>query len=213
MADADDLLELGRLAVVGRLTRGVVHELNNPLFVVLTLAELLSRDAVPGSPAAGRLAQLQESGAELRSLLGALGEVARAPRELSPEAVAVAPLLGEAVELIRRATLRKDVEIVERCDDGGAVVTAVPSLLRLALLGLLAEAQEATPEGGTVEVATQRRGDRVAVVVRWACLPGADGPAAGDRLLEPVVAGCGGTLLTTAAVAGGREAVLSLPVR
>lgn len=209
----EGLLELGRLALLGRLTRGVVHELNNPLFVVLALAELMQRTAETGSQAAERLAQVHESGSEMRGLVGALGELARAQVAGPPEPVQLAPLLAESVSLIRRVTLRKDIDIVERYDDAAACVLAPRGELRLALLGLLVDAQEGTPEEGRIEVVLLRHGGRAQVAVRW---PGGTEPSRAAHelggILAAIVEGRGCTLRLGSSASGGCEAVLSLPL-
>ena len=207
------LVEVGRLAVLGRLTRGVAHEINNPLFVVLALAELMARTAEPGSQTADRLAQVHESGLEIRGLLSAVQEVARAEVSPEPVAVTVAPVLLEAVDLVRRISLRKDLDVVERYEDDGAAVLASRGQLRLALLLILVDAQEATAEGGRIEVSSARRGDRVSVVTRWS--GGAPSPvplAQLDSLAGAIVASWGGTLRRSARAGRVGEAVISLPL-
>lgn len=208
----DDLLELGQLALVGRLARGIVHELSNPLFVMLALAELMARELEPGSQEADRLAQMHESGSELRQLVGALGDLTRAPLDTGRDPVAVADVLVEGIALIRRVTLRKDIDIVERYGDGGACVAASRSALRLAALCLLVEAQEQTPEGGRIELVTQRVGADVRVGVRWQARPGVARVAALDGVLAGIVAGCAGTLEPGDAPAGCCERVLAFPL-
>ena len=206
-------VEMGRLAVLGRLTRGVAHEINNPLFVVLALAELLARAVEPGSQAADRLAQVQESGLEIRRLLSALQDVARPDVGTEAGPLAVAPVLLEAVDLVRRVSLRKDLDVVERYADDGAVVLAGRGELRLAFLAILVDAQEATVEGGSIDVSTACRGERVNVLVRWSGgAPSAGRLEALDRLPEAIVAAWGGTLGWSEDAAGSGEALVSLPL-
>ena len=206
------LVEVGRLAVLGRLTRGVAHEINNPLFVVLALAELMARTVEPGSQTAERLAQVHESGLEIRRLMSAVQEIARVDVDAEPAAVMVEPLLVEAVDLVRRVTLRKDIDVVERYDDAGAAVHASRSQLQLALLLILVDAQEATAEGGRIEVSSARRGDRVTVVTRWS--GGTEPPVPLEtlnRLADAIVAACGGTLRRAVRSSGAAEVAISLP--
>jgi signal transduction histidine kinase len=179
---------------------------------VLALGELMARSVEPGSPTAERLAQVHESGLEIRRLLSAVQDLARAEVNPEPSPVTVAPVLLDAVDLVRRISLRKDLDLVERYDDDGAAVLASRGQLRLALLVILVDAQEATAEGGRIEVATARRGDRVTVVTRWS--GSSRSPVrleTLDRLADDIVAAWGGTLRRTARKGGGGEAVISLP--
>lgn len=206
------LVEVGRLAVLGRLMGGVAHEINNPLFVVLALAELMASTVEPGSQTADRLVQLHESGLEIRRLLSAVQELARADVSPKPASVTVEPVLLDAVDLVRRFSLRTGIDVVERYDDDGAAVLASRGQLQLALLVVLLDAQEATADGGRVDVSTARRGDRVTVVTRWS--GGARPPGRLellDRLVDAIVATWGGTLRRTVRAGGAGEAVISLP--
>lgn len=219
MSDAFDparselaLLEVGRLALLGRLARSVVHEINNPLFVVLALAELMGRSAEPGTQAAERLAQVHEGGLEIRGLVGAVQELARGSVAAGPEVTAVAPLVAAAVDLVRRISLRRHLDIVERYDDEGALVLGRKEDLRIALLALLIDAQEATPEGGAIAVAVKRRGEAVAVAVRWTDAVRAPRLELLDRLVESIAGGHGGAVTWSTAPGGKSETVLSLPV-
>src|SRR6266571_1737453 len=50
-SDREALLEAGRLTGLGELVRGFAHEINNPLFGMLGLVELLLREIEPGTKA------------------------------------------------------------------------------------------------------------------------------------------------------------------
>ena len=205
-----DQLELGRLALLGRLARGMVHELNNPLFVVLALTELMARSAEPGSQSADRLAQMHESGIEMRGLVAAIGDLARTPVETPADPVHIVPVVQECVDLIRRITLRKDIELVERFD-ADPVVAVCRGELRLAILGLLADAQDGTPEDGRIDVIVMARGGRAVVTIRWPGREGAVGLEPLDTILRSVVERGGGAGKVGAGAADGRVAVVSLP--
>ena len=214
----EERLELARLALLGRLARGVVHELNNPLFVVLALADLMLRHAEPGTQVADRLAQVRDSGLEMRGLVGAVGELARAPVETPLGPVGVSAVLGDAVDLVRRTSLRKDIDIVARFDDGEAEVLGRAGELRLAFLGILVEATEGTPEDGRIDVALVRRSGRAVATFRWSAgaerraLPVPASVPELDRILESVVAAHGGSLRRGPAPGGAAEAVVTLPL-
>ena len=54
-SEPEALLEAGRLTGLGELVRGFAHEINNPLFGMLGLVELLMREIEPGTKAHERL--------------------------------------------------------------------------------------------------------------------------------------------------------------
>ncbi|NUT56687.1 MAG: hypothetical protein HOQ03_11995, partial [Thermoleophilia bacterium] len=85
--------ETRALVTLGRLTRGVLHELSNPLVALLGSAELALASAEPGTKLHDRIALTQRTGAEVveivRALQGFVRLQSEPPRELSVGAAAV----------------------------------------------------------------------------------------------------------------------------
>src|SRR5918999_588282 len=77
---ADQAVQAARMAAVGDLAAGVVHEINNPLFAILGLVEFLLADAEPGTKAHERLRLIQETGLEIKAIARALLARPRRPR-------------------------------------------------------------------------------------------------------------------------------------
>ena len=111
-SEREALLEAGRLTGLGELVRGFAHEVNNPLFGMLGLVELLLREIEPGTKAHERLSLVQQSGLEIKrithSLLGFTqgdsGEI---------EVVSLQDVAAKAVELVRCTSAGKSVELRE----------------------------------------------------------------------------------------------------
>ena len=60
------------LATLGRLTRGALHEISNPLVALLGSAELALGDAEPGTKLHSRISLTQRTGAEVAEIVRAL---------------------------------------------------------------------------------------------------------------------------------------------
>jgi two-component system, NtrC family, sensor kinase len=111
-SEREALLEAGRLSAFGELVRGLAHEINNPLFGMLGLVEVLLADLEPGSPEHDRLLLVRQSGLEIKQITHALLRFARA----EPDDIGTASLhrvSEEAVELVRRTNADKSFELRE----------------------------------------------------------------------------------------------------
>jgi signal transduction histidine kinase len=79
--------------------------------------------------------------------------------------MSVQEVAAQTVDLVRRTIAAKDIEIVERYGEEATIVSGSPNQLKQVFLNLLTNAQQAMPEGGTVTVAVERRGDLVCATV------------------------------------------------
>jgi signal transduction histidine kinase len=180
--DAPRLAQSGKLATLGELAPGVGHEINNPLFAVLTLAELLLEDAEPATEQHERLVLLRDAALEIKEIVRAFLRFARTqPGE--QQLVDLGAVVGETVEFVRRTTSAKAVQIEERHAAEPLVVRASANELQQVLLNLLTNAQHAMPDGGTVSVEVCREGEWAVARVTDAGV-GID-PALKPRIFEP----------------------------
>ena len=108
MARRQDIqVESSRLAALGRLAAGVVHEIGNPMGAVLAFLELARRD--PGISDASReyLGRAAREGGRIRVILRQVLEFSSPPRGLRVP-VDLLPICEEVASLLR----------VQRCYDG-----------------------------------------------------------------------------------------------
>lgn len=149
------LIQSGKLAAIGELASGVAHEINNPLFAILGLAEFLLRDAEPGSKAHQRVSLILQTGHEIREIVRALLDFAREQSD-TRMVVSLPELAQLTAELVRKTSAGLGVEIVERYPEEPTLVEAIPGQIKQVFLSLLGNARQAMPGGGVATIEVRR---------------------------------------------------------
>lgn len=136
------------LQTLGRLTRGALHEISNPLVAMLGSAELALADAEPGTKLHDRLSLTHSTGTEIVEIVRALQAFVRLQAE-PPAPVSVGAAAADAVALVERVLPSHDVALSA---SGDATVVAAPGDLRRRLVELLLDALDDPARGPRVEL-------------------------------------------------------------
>jgi signal transduction histidine kinase len=136
MTDGDD--ESRALHTLGRLTRGALHEIANPLVALVGTAELALGEVEPGSKLHDRIALTRRTGTEIAEIVKALQAFVRQQGE-PPAEVSVGEAAADAIALVSRVMPIHDRELTT---SGDARVVAAPGELRRQLVELLLDALE-----------------------------------------------------------------------
>jgi signal transduction histidine kinase len=147
---SQDIEEIRSLETLGRLTRGALHQISNPLVALLGSAELALADAEPGTKLHDRLALTQRTGAEIVEIVRALQAFIRLQQQPA-EQLSVGAAASDAVALVTKVLPTHDVELSAT---GDSTVVARPGELQRRLVDLLVAA-----------LGESERGDSIALVV------------------------------------------------
>ncbi|HTN52137.1 MAG TPA: ATP-binding protein [Anaeromyxobacter sp.] len=140
-----------RLAGVGRLVAGVVHELNNPLTAVTMYSDvLLEKLAARGHDAGDveKLRAIKEAGQRIQRLARDLVAYAR-PGGAKIEAVDLAQVIDEAARMAKPAVKESGAVVERTLSEVPPVEGNRPSLVQV-VLALVTNAAQAVPAGGKV---------------------------------------------------------------
>ncbi len=221
-----------RLASLGRLAAGIGHELNNPLGNILSLVRLAERGLERGEDPRADLAAIRDEALRAsRIVQGVLDFARRAPPRRAP--FDAREWLEETVRLVAAQARRRGVR-VEPAAAPAIEVVGDRGQLQQALLNLLLNAVQASPEGGRVRVeATVTKdgaGRRLEVRVLdegpglapealerafepfYTTKPVGEGTGLGLAIAHGIVERHGGRIVLRNREGGGAEARIALPL-
>jgi two-component system NtrC family sensor kinase len=139
------------LAVAGKLTSALAHEVGTPLNIISGRAELALRVIGPDHPAHEELVTILAQAERISGIIRTLLDSVRAQKPEMRE-VAVAPLVRQLNRLMSHDATGRGVELEARVPDDLPPVAADLGQLQQVLLNLLVNAFDATPPGGHVAI-------------------------------------------------------------
>lgn len=157
MRQIEDEIELSRrLADVGRLTRGVGHEVKNPINAIVVHLELLRNKLQNADPAAVR--HMDIIGNEIRRLdrvVQTLVDFTR-PMELRLADHDLRAIVEEVMTLAAPDAEKHDVHMINESTPFSLPVKIDADLFKQALLNIVINGAQAMPSGGVLTLRTRR---------------------------------------------------------
>ncbi len=172
-----------RLATIGKMLSGVVHDLKNPLTVITSYAEFLKTEA-DGDRREMLAERILHQSRVLRKMTEDLLAFARGESRIFARKVYLHLYLGELAELVHAEAAGGRVKVKWHRDYEGAAWFD-PDSLRRALLNLVRNAVEAMKDGGTLDISTTLEDGKL--VFRVADNGPGIPPEIRERLFEPFV--------------------------
>ena len=167
-----DLSQAQKIQAVSQLASGVAHDINNNLAVILGYAEfLLSTSESFGDIVRQALAAIQEQSIDCANTVRRIQLFSRAVSPSQFSTVSVNDVLLDVAESLlpggqlRNATGTRQVRFQSRLADLPPVY-AYHTGLREALLGVMTNAVEALPQGGTVTANTRYEDGQVVIEIQ-----------------------------------------------
>jgi PAS domain S-box-containing protein len=225
------LVQSGKMAAVGQLAAGVAHEINNPLTVAYGFTELLLQE-IQSPPIKKDLKKVLKSVERCQDITARILSFARfEPEAKKMEPVDVNKTLELTLSLLGNQLFSKKIKLVRKLAPNLPQVAAIPSHLEQVYMDLIFNAQDAMPQGGTLEIKTIKTKDYVEIRFsdtgdgiseeNLECIfepffttkePG-QGVGLGLSVCHGIIKGYSGTLEVESKVGKGSTFIIRLPVK
>jgi two-component system cell cycle sensor histidine kinase/response regulator CckA len=148
-ASEERLRQAYKMEAVGRLAGGIAHDFNNVLTAIFGYTDLLL-EQLPDEVSRGDVQEIRRSAERAASLTRQLLAFGR-KQVLQPRVLDVREVIA-AVEPLLRRVVGRQVEITVRSELSISKIRADPGQLEQVLMNLCANARDAMPQGGQVEI-------------------------------------------------------------
>jgi signal transduction histidine kinase len=173
MRDPDSVRRIGdeiemsrRLSASGRLTRGVAHEVKNPINAIVLHLQLLRNKLAEQEPDTRRHMDIIDS--EIRRLdrvVQTLVDFTR-PRDLHLEEVDLRRLMEDVAQLAAPDAEQHGVTIERHMPEDRLAIKADVDLMKQAFLNVVINGVQAMPQGGLLIISARRENNAVVAEVR-----------------------------------------------
>ncbi|MFO7876803.1 MAG: ATP-binding protein [Desulfovermiculus sp.] len=169
-----------KLASMGRMLASIAHEIRNPLGIIQSSAELLSKRSAQANDVGYRLAQaIFDESRRLSRTVNDFLDYAR-PKEPKMNSVSLGTIVGQAVDFLEHELNKNDIQVM--CDvPETAQVKGDKDLLYRAIYNLLANACQAMSGSGEVRISWDDKERKLVIDDQG---PGFD-PEMNQKYVEP----------------------------
>jgi len=145
------LIQAQKMESIGSLAGGIAHDLNNILFPISGLSEMLLDETTPDNPVYASIEQIYKSAQRGSGLVKQILAFSRQsnPRKLP---IRIQPILKEVV-MLSRSTIPKNIEIKSHISKDCRMVSADPTQVHQIAMNLITNAYHAVEQtGGIIHV-------------------------------------------------------------
>jgi two-component system, NtrC family, sensor kinase len=228
-ATQQQLVQSEKLAAVGQLAAGIIHDVKNPLAIIIGLADELPEISPLDEAAQKSVRTIWENGRRANKIVTDLLKFARASTPAAKRQD-----LRETIETVLRLTeymtRKADVEVIKDVPSASVIVIYDAAQMEQVLMNLVQNAIQAMSAGGTLRVNLSQVGEAVAIAVQdtgigippqhlsrifdpfFTTKPPSEGTGLGLSVSYGIVARHGGQIEVQSTVGEGTTFTVLLPV-
>ena len=157
------LFQAEKLAGFGTFASGIAHDINNPLYVILAMAEEIQEET-DLTEIHQQAASIRDAAKRIQTISQDITQYARASNSQESVQVDIDEKLDEALKIARFATRLQDITIYKHCQDGLAI-SAKPEEVLQVFVNLLTNAIHAMEGNGSLTLSTEKRDGHVQISI------------------------------------------------
>jgi signal transduction histidine kinase len=159
------LVQSEKLAAVGQLTAGIVHDVKNPLTVIKGMAEALQDEPELKPYANKELALIRESATKANQIVS---DLLTFSRQSTPEMHQqdLKATVEAALRITAYLTRKASVQVITALPEQSVYMTYDAQQIEQVLVNLIQNAIQAMPQGGTLRVSLSQAAEAVALAVQ-----------------------------------------------
>ncbi len=157
------LFQAEKLAGFGTFASGIAHDINNPLYVILAMAEAIQEET-DLTEIHLQAASIHEAAKRVQAISQDITQYARASNSEESVKVYIEEQLDEAVKIARFATRFQEIAIHKLCR-GGLAIYAKPEEILQVFVNLLTNAIHAMEGNGSLTLSTEGRDGHVNISI------------------------------------------------
>ncbi len=158
------LLQSEKLAAVGQLTAGIIHDVRNPLAVISGLSQELQEEVSPDSPQRTRLQSIRDSAVHANAIVSDLLTFARQSQTMANRQD-LRLSVGRALRLMEYPARKANVRVLVDIPEEPVPVRLDAQQMEQVLINLVQNAIQAMPHGGSLRVRLVEDNGRVSLTV------------------------------------------------
>jgi hypothetical protein len=152
------LVQADKLSSIGLLAAGVAHEVNTPLAVISTYAQMLAKQVADDDQKSKLLEKIAKQTFRASEIVNSLLNFSRTSTTEFGE-VSVNRVIQETLSLLEHQMQKAGLEVRAALDDTAPTIAGNPGKLQQVFLNLFINARDAMTSGGVLEVKTSHDDD------------------------------------------------------
>jgi signal transduction histidine kinase len=149
----DAMIQAEKLAVVGQFASGIIHEIKNPLGIILSGVEYLENEFTDNPDVKVSLDKIKQGALNANSIIKDVLNFSR-PNEQKMELVDLNIAINDNLRLLKEVSVGSNIQIIKEFSREPLIVRVNTNQFEQVFFNIFMNAQEAMPNGGKIFIRT-----------------------------------------------------------